>query len=137
MGGREDQRLRAMAANEAATKERVLRLQRDPMLGRKNISGTQGYNMISHAYDATPNGAYLEHHDNMIRYKSKVRSANIAVRNHLGFNPVLGEQTYGISLPPPPRSGSSVFDDDARSSRSSTRSARSALPTSRSAPCYA
>merc|ERR1712151_288637 len=105
------------------------------MLGRKNISGTHGYNMISHAYDATPNGASLEHHDNMIRYRSKVRGANMAVRNHLGFNPVLGEQTFGVSLPPPPRPSSSVFgaaDDDARSSRSSTRSARSVLATSRS-----
>merc|ERR1712151_870261 len=105
------------------------------MLGRKNISGTHGYNMISHAYDATPNGASLEHHDNMIRYRSRVRGASMALRNHLGFNPVLGEQTFGISLPPPPRPSSLAFGragDDAMSTRSSTRSGRSVHSTVRS-----
>merc|ERR1712232_512204 len=40
---------------------------------------------------------------NMIRYRSKVREASIAMRNHLGFNPIIGEQTHQMSLPPPPK----------------------------------
>eukprot|EP00440_Ansanella_granifera_P002271 gb/GFBE01002464.1/.p1 GENE.gb/GFBE01002464.1/~~gb/GFBE01002464.1/.p1 ORF type:complete len:245 (+),score=33.02 gb/GFBE01002464.1/:1-735(+) len=126
---REEHRLRAMDANERAMAERVERLQADPMMGRKNISGQHGFNLINQTYESSPAGACLQHHDAMIRYKAKVRAANLAMRGHLGFNPILGEQTYGISLPPPPKPPSLTRGDwdDSRSTRSmsSTRSAPS------------
>eukprot|EP00929_Paragymnodinium_shiwhaense_P114625 TRINITY_DN83081_c0_g1_i1.p1 TRINITY_DN83081_c0_g1~~TRINITY_DN83081_c0_g1_i1.p1 ORF type:complete len:197 (-),score=49.17 TRINITY_DN83081_c0_g1_i1:219-809(-) len=99
---REEFRWNSIARQERAADERVDRLQKDPMIGRKNVGG-QPFNIVSHAYEESPSGAQLEHHDNMIRYRSKVREASIAMRNHLGFNPIIGEQTFGISLPPPPR----------------------------------
>merc|ERR1712151_641611 len=99
---REECRWRAISAQESAGVERLNRMQADPMMGRKNVSGVP-FNVVNHAYDKTPAGAQLEHHDNMIRYRSKVREASIAMRNHLGFNPIIGEQTHNISLPPPPR----------------------------------
>merc|ERR1711948_13118 len=102
MGDREESRWRAISNMEYASDERLKRMQADPMMGRKNVSG-QPYNVVSQAYDKTPAGAQLEHHDNMIRYRSKVREASIAMRNHLGFNPIIGEQTHQISLPPPPK----------------------------------
>lgn len=100
---REEHRLYAMQANEQAMVDRVRRMQQDPMLGRKNLSGQSGYNIVSHSYERSPAGAVLEHHDQMARYKSRVRGAHLAVRSHAGFNPILGEQTHGLSLPPPPR----------------------------------
>merc|ERR1711934_1342151 len=58
---------------------------------------------VNGEYEKTPAGAQLEHHDNMIRYRGRVREASLAMRNRLGFNPIIGEQTFGISLPPAPR----------------------------------
>jgi hypothetical protein len=39
----------------------------------------------------------------MIRYRGKVRSVNLAVRNHLGFNPITGEQVFPVKIPDAPR----------------------------------
>mmetsp|Transcript_118375 Transcript_118375/g.382175 ORF Transcript_118375/g.382175 Transcript_118375/m.382175 type:complete len:197 (-) Transcript_118375:90-680(-) len=100
--GREEARWRAISSQETAGVQRVERMQSDPMMGRKNVSG-QPFNVVNHVYEKTPAGAQLEHHDNMVRYRAKVREASLAMRNHLGFNPIVGEQTHGISLPPPPR----------------------------------
>mmetsp|Transcript_69177 Transcript_69177/g.123152 ORF Transcript_69177/g.123152 Transcript_69177/m.123152 type:complete len:240 (-) Transcript_69177:97-816(-) len=100
---REEHRLYAMQANEQAMVDRARRIQQDPMIGRKNLSGQTGYNMISHSYDRSPAGAVLEHHDQMVRYNGRVRGAHLAVRGKIGFNPILGEQTHRVSLPPPPR----------------------------------
>eukprot|EP00930_Biecheleria_cincta_P051052 TRINITY_DN36211_c0_g1_i1.p1 TRINITY_DN36211_c0_g1~~TRINITY_DN36211_c0_g1_i1.p1 ORF type:complete len:226 (+),score=34.11 TRINITY_DN36211_c0_g1_i1:89-679(+) len=100
--GREEHRWRCITNRDQAVVDRVVRMQNDPMMGRKNVSG-QPFNIVNHNYDKTPAGAQLEHHDNMIRYRSKVREASLAMRNHLGFNPIVGEQTHGIVLPPPPR----------------------------------
>mmetsp|Transcript_145023 Transcript_145023/g.403961 ORF Transcript_145023/g.403961 Transcript_145023/m.403961 type:complete len:197 (+) Transcript_145023:82-672(+) len=99
---REEARWRAISAQESASDVRTQRMQADPMMGRKNVAG-HPFNIVNHEYDKTPAGAQLEHHDNMIRYRSKVREASLAMRNHLGFNPIIGEQTHAISLPPPPR----------------------------------
>lgn len=99
---REETRWRAISIMHQASGDRVDRLQKDPMIGRKNVSG-QPFNVVNHVYERTPAGAQLEHHDNMIRYRGKVREASLAMRNHMGFNPIIGEQTHGISLPPPPR----------------------------------
>merc|ERR550525_224139 len=99
---REESRWRAISLQDQAADSRVLRLQADPMIGRKNVAG-QPFNIVNQTYDKTPAGAQLEHHDNMIRYRSRVREASLAMRNHLGFNPIIGEHTHAISLPPPPR----------------------------------
>lgn len=99
---REERRWRAITNQEQAGVDRLDRLQKDPMIGRKNVSG-QPFNIVNHDYSKTPAGAQLQHHDEMIRYRGRVREASLAMRNHLGFNPIIGEQTYGISLPPPPR----------------------------------
>lgn len=100
--GREESRWRAISQQEHVSHARVERMQSDPMMGRKNVAG-QPYNIVSQEYDRSSAGAQLEHHDNMIRYRSKVRTASLAMRNHLGFNPIIGEQTHNISIPPPPR----------------------------------
>jgi len=99
---REENRWQAIAMRDQAAVDRVERLQADPMIGRKNISG-QPFNIVNHDYEKSAAGMQLQHHDNMIRYRSKVREATVAMRGHLGFNPIIGEQTYAISLPPPPR----------------------------------
>ncbi|CAE7732429.1 GABA-TP3 [Symbiodinium pilosum] len=88
---REEHRWRCIANADQGDVDRVVRMQHDPMMGRKNVSG-QPFNIVNHCYDRTPAGAQLEHHDNMIRYRSRVREAALAMRNHLGFNPIIGEQ---------------------------------------------
>jgi len=99
---REDSRWRAISAQNDAGQRRVERMQADPLMGRKNYAG-QPYNAVNQTYDATPAGAQLKFHDDCVKYRSKVREATMAVRNHLGFNPIIGEQTHQVSIPPPPR----------------------------------
>lgn len=99
---REEKRWNSVNAMELAAQERTRRMMADPMMGRKNVQG-QPYNIVSQAYDNTPAGAQLEHHDNMIKYRSKVRQATLAMQNHLGYNPIIGQMTHEISLPPKPR----------------------------------
>jgi len=99
---REESRWRAIHAQGQVDQARLERIQSDPMMGRKNVTG-QPWNIVTQEYDKTPAGAQLEHHDKLIHYRSKVRSASLAYRSHLGFNPIIGEQTHGISIPPPPR----------------------------------
>mmetsp|Transcript_40672 Transcript_40672/g.73278 ORF Transcript_40672/g.73278 Transcript_40672/m.73278 type:complete len:229 (+) Transcript_40672:41-727(+) len=114
---REVDRLYATDANERLKDEQAKRMRADPMIGRKNVSGQSGFNLMTQEYDNSPAGAMLKHHDDLIRYKGKVRSANLALRSHLGFNPVVGEQIYSFSLPPPPRPPWAE-DDDVQSMRS-------------------
>lgn len=100
---REEDRWRAMDAKERAEADRVQRLRQDPMKGRKNAGG-QPFNIVSAVYDSTLEGQRLEHHDEMVKYRGKVRSVNLAVRNHIGFNPITGEQVFPLKMPasPPP-----------------------------------
>merc|ERR1712072_1510704 len=106
---REESRWRAISCQDQACDHRVKRMQADPMIGRKNVSG-QPFNIVNGEYERTPAGAQLEHHDNMIRYRGRIRGATLAMRNHMGFNPIIGEQTQQISLPPPPRPSAIALD---------------------------
>merc|ERR1719401_251668 len=139
---REEHRLNAIHANEQANKDRCARMQADPMMGRKNLSGQEGYNIVNHEYQKSLLGECLRHRDDMVKYNSRCRSAVVASRSHLGFNPILGEQTYQLSLPPPPRpplsitwSDGDIFrpvshsssEVDMRSNRSSTASSKTSV----------
>eukprot|EP00746_Dinoflagellata_sp_MGD_P160455 gnl/MRDRNA2_/MRDRNA2_87222_c0_seq1.p1 gnl/MRDRNA2_/MRDRNA2_87222_c0~~gnl/MRDRNA2_/MRDRNA2_87222_c0_seq1.p1 ORF type:complete len:206 (-),score=29.70 gnl/MRDRNA2_/MRDRNA2_87222_c0_seq1:28-645(-) len=109
---REDARWRAIDAMEQAAEDRSDRLRADPMIGRKNVKG-QPYDPVHHHYDVTPQGKQLEHHDNMIKYRGHIRQAHLAVRQHLGFNPITGEQSHPIRVPKPPRPHPLAFGDAA------------------------
>jgi len=80
----------------------VQRLREDPMKSRKNAAG-QPFNIVSSQYDDSAEGQRLEFHDEMIKYRGGVRSANLAVRNHLGFNPITGEQVFPVRMPQAPK----------------------------------
>merc|ERR1712118_127627 len=108
----EDARWRAIDASEKAAENLSERKRADPMIGRKNVKG-QPFDPISNVYDMTPQGKQLEHHDNMIKYRGHIRQAHLAVRQHLGFNPITGEQSNPIRVPKPPRPHPLAFGDAA------------------------
>ena len=62
------------------------------------------YDIVNLKYHDTTEGKRLMHEDEMTRYRAQIRKADLAYRNHLGFNPLLGEQTYKVPDPvrPPP-----------------------------------
>merc|ERR1712205_288817 len=80
---------------------RLDRLQDDPMIGRKN-NGGQPYNVVNHRYDDNLDGKRLQYHDDMVKYRADVRSTHLAARQHLGFNPITGEQTVELRAPRKP-----------------------------------
>jgi hypothetical protein len=115
---REDARWRAIDSKDQSDNNRVERMMNDPMMGRKNVKG-QPFDIVNHAYDMTPQGKQLEHHDNMIKYRGHIRQAHLAVRNHMGFNPITGEQTHPIRVPQPPKPHPLAFGDDSQASKPS------------------
>mmetsp|Transcript_5968 Transcript_5968/g.14209 ORF Transcript_5968/g.14209 Transcript_5968/m.14209 type:complete len:199 (-) Transcript_5968:170-766(-) len=107
---REEERWAALDAKERAEQMRLDRLQADPICGRKNVGGAP-FNIVSQAYEPTPAGQKLKHHDDMVKFRGELRSMNLAARNHLGFNPITGEQVYPIKIPerPQPPASTSII----------------------------
>eukprot|EP00397_Hematodinium_sp_SG-2012_P054429 GEMP01065624.1.p1 GENE.GEMP01065624.1~~GEMP01065624.1.p1 ORF type:complete len:194 (+),score=47.54 GEMP01065624.1:134-715(+) len=98
---REENRWKCIDEKELNDVERLRRLQADPMVGKKNVSG-QPFNIVNSTYDATPEGQDLKYRDMMVKYRGDLRSVNLAVKGHLGFNPITGEQTYVMNKPDAP-----------------------------------
>mmetsp|Transcript_90592 Transcript_90592/g.242650 ORF Transcript_90592/g.242650 Transcript_90592/m.242650 type:complete len:100 (+) Transcript_90592:351-650(+) len=73
--------------------------------GEKNLAGAP-FNIVTHAYDGTAAGQKLRHHDDMVKFRGELRTMNLAARNHLGFNPIIGEQVYPIRIPERPHAAS-------------------------------
>merc|ERR1719174_3079678 len=99
---REDDRWEAVENKERDFQNRLDRLQDDPMIGRKNCGG-QPYNVVNHRYDDSLDGKRLQYHDDMVKYRADVRSTHLAARQHLGFNPITGEQTVELRAPSKPQ----------------------------------
>lgn len=99
---REDDRWEAVENKERDWQNKLDRLQDDPMIGRKNCGG-QPYNVVNHRYDDSLDGKRLQYHDDMVKYRADVRSTHLAARQHLGFNPITGEQTVELRAPSKPQ----------------------------------
>merc|ERR1719231_804245 len=99
---REDQRWEAVERKEQDHQNFLDRLQDDPRIGRKNCGG-QPYNVVNHRYDDSFDGKRLQYHDDMVKYRADVRSTHLAARQHLGFNPITGEQTVELRAPKKPQ----------------------------------
>ncbi len=98
---REEDKWNSVEFKEAAEADRQRRLQEDPLIGKKNVSGVP-YNIVSLPYNDTYEGRKLKHSDEMVKYRGEVRKANLAYKGHLGFNPIIGEQTLPIDAPHKP-----------------------------------
>ncbi|KAF4688428.1 hypothetical protein FOZ60_002828 [Perkinsus olseni] len=98
---REAERWSAIEKNEQEEKERQQRLQADPILGRKNTSG-QAYDIVGLGYHDNEEGRRLKYHDELIKWRGKLRANHLAARNHLGFNPITGESSFQLQHPRKP-----------------------------------
>ena len=76
---RENDRWEAIDSKDAAERARTKRLQEDPIVGKKNEGGCP-YNILSTQYHDTRSGLWLEHVDNMIKYKAELRQKHLAFR---------------------------------------------------------
>ena len=65
---------------------------------RANLSGTS-FNIVTHAYFDTPDGHRLRQHDELIRYRSQVRAAYLASKNHIGMDPIAGTVNTSLCFP--------------------------------------
>ncbi|CEL96000.1 unnamed protein product [Vitrella brassicaformis CCMP3155] len=98
---REEQRWRRMEEREECDKQRVQNLQMYSQKAFKNRSGAP-FDIVTLRYDQSEEGRRLQHADLMAQYREKVRATNLAYRNHAGFNPILGEQTFLMAMPEKP-----------------------------------
>jgi hypothetical protein len=63
-----------------------------------NVAGSP-FNIINMEYNRSPDGDRLKLHDELKRYRQSLRSYNLAVRNHVGLDPISGCQSFDVSLP--------------------------------------
>lgn len=59
------------------------------LVGKSNASGA-AFNIINMEYHKTPEGLRLKTHDELVRFRAQARSRILAVKNHVGFNPITG-----------------------------------------------
>ena len=88
------------ACLEATTYEKA-RLKYCHVSGLKakvNIAGSP-FNIINMEYNRTADGDRLKLHDKLQRYRRSLRSYNLAVRNHVGLDPISGCQSFDVTLP--------------------------------------
>ncbi|KAF4674196.1 hypothetical protein FOL47_009602 [Perkinsus chesapeaki] len=98
---REAERWNSIEKKEEEEAKRQQRLQEDPMLGRKNVSG-QAYDIVGLGYHDTEEGRRLQYHDELVKWRGKLRANHLAARNHLGFNPITGESSFQLKHPRKP-----------------------------------
>ncbi|CAD7942783.1 unnamed protein product [Amoebophrya sp. A120] len=98
---REHARWEAIDHKDKKESDRQRRLIEDPLIGKKNVSGVP-FDIVNLEYENTWEGRKLRHDDEMTRYRGDLRKANLAYRGHLGFNPILGEQSYPLPNPTKP-----------------------------------
>jgi len=99
---REEERWKCIDSKEKGDIERIRKLQEDPLMGKKNLSG-QPFNIVNSKYDDTPEGEELKYKDRLTKYRGELRTVNLAVRGHLGFNPITGEQVHTCKIPERPQ----------------------------------
>jgi hypothetical protein len=63
-----------------------------------NVGGSP-FNIINMQYNRTPEGDRLRLHDDLAQYRRALRSYNLAVRNHVGLDPISGCQSFDVALP--------------------------------------
>ena len=65
---------------------------------KANIGGA-AYNIITMQYNPTPEGTRLKRHDQLLQYRSDVRSTVLAAKSHAGFSPITGQQVLTLDFP--------------------------------------
>ena len=68
------------------------------LTGRRNKGGA-AYNILSLAYDPTPDGEYLKERDDDSKVRALMRSKNIDTRANCGFNLVNGQERRSVEVP--------------------------------------
>ena len=91
-------RIRALELSDAATLEKL----RDSGIRSKANIGGCAYNIINMKYLDTPDGTRLKRHDDLVRYRGQLRALNLAAKNHSGFDPITGAQTFALEVPRSP-----------------------------------
>ena len=56
---------------------------------KANMSGI-AYNIINHEYHDSPDGQRLRKNDELVRYRSRLRSLFLSAKNHMGLDPITG-----------------------------------------------
>lgn len=83
------------SAFQASIKNRHYEALKLHLVGKSNASGA-AFNIINMEYHKTPEGLRLKTHDELVRFRAQVRSRILAVKNHVGFNPITGDLSLSV-----------------------------------------
>jgi len=98
---REDKRWRQIEESKKVDEERWDQLREDGSKARRNNSSVP-YNPLTLHYNDGKDGDRLRWQDDDIKYRAALRADNLNKHDTAGYNPINGENSYQINVPPQP-----------------------------------
>jgi len=98
---REDRRWKHMEEQKQAEEERWNQLREDGSKARRNNSSVP-YNPLTLRYNDGKDGERLRYADAEIKHRAALRAENLHKHDSAGYNPINGENSYKIVVPPQP-----------------------------------
>jgi hypothetical protein len=99
---RDEKRWEGMA-NEAKAEEDRMHRKRELGLASKKNAPSLPFNPITLEYAGNYSGGMLQHQDNMVKYRSALRTHNLYTRANGDFNPITGEERRDVAPPQKPQ----------------------------------
>jgi len=97
---RDERRWEAMSHAQQQEQKRIESKRRAGMASKKN-QGSLPFNPITLEYSNSKEGSLLQHHDDLVRWRSAVRTHNLNERQNGNYNPITGQER--ATQPPPAR----------------------------------
>jgi len=99
---REESRWAGMAATAAAEEKRIDSKRAIGLAAKKNAPSLP-FNPITLEYSGGAAGRALQHQDDMVKYRSALRTHNLYSRGNGDYNPISGAPRIDLAPPPKPQ----------------------------------
>lgn len=99
---RDEKRWEGMAAQAAAEDQRMDRKRELGLAAKKNAPSLP-FNPITLEYAGNASGGMLQHQDEMVKYRSALRTHNLYSRSNGDYNPITGEERRDVAPPAKPQ----------------------------------
>lgn len=99
---REEKRWEGMASETRKEEERLERKRTNGLAAKKNQPSLP-FNPITLEYSNSYSGGMLQHHDDLTKWRSALRTQNLYTKQNGEFNPITGALRMDVTAPPKPQ----------------------------------